>query len=338
MRDISFITDFIYDDYIKMLVDFLDYSKNKYSERTLRTYKKHLERLIGGQQKITFNTASINDQIQQLHRKGYKDGTIANFLCAVKSFQDFLDEEKKITIYLNLPFDKYKKGPVQGIFIAKDDYSSIIDDIYRQSRRSERDDYYILLLRNLLLVQLLIETGIKTGEVRNLKVSDFDAKLQTLTIKEGNRPDRILNIKRGTFLLMENYLKVRQSGVDYIFLADEIKGIANSPVTSRTIQRIVDFHTNGKYKPKDFRYTFLLLNLIRGKGIYETSDLLGGISDDTKTHIREALTKFKLDYEITEGDYNAYEYLRHKHGKTGLWKLIVKGRLEFDSVEKYGKE
>jgi site-specific recombinase XerD len=198
-------------EFIHLIVDFGEYGKQKYLPRTISQYTTHLRKFASQNDVVELNDRSIDTYIASLLRQGRKESSVNNFLNAMRSFVKFLNSEKGLSINLYLPFNLYKKSSTLALFINLYDYEKIVEEIYYTAQISESKNYYTRMLRDLSLVQLLIETGLKTDEVRQLTIDNFNLNSRQLIVQEKNRPDRKIRLLDGTIHMIKKFLKERDS-------------------------------------------------------------------------------------------------------------------------------
>lgn len=304
------------------------------STRTYTTYSHHLRDflLTLDVDKEIINQDDLDNYIEILKKRKYSDPTIINYLAAIKNFCIFCEFDKDLTFRIK---DYKHVVELKSKLVTKQDFELIIDNILYKSRYSENELVNLMILRDLLVLQLLIETGIKTGEFCALKIADIDLQKKQVNIKEINRPDRHFKIKDNTIRVLKSYLeersKIHQISSDRPLLISLMgkDGLHGSSTTTRSVQRAVVNFSDGKFTPKDFRHTFTMVQLFANRGLYVTSELLGGISDDTKSYYRSLLENMGDKIQMNEKDYDTFEYLRSKHRKSKLFELISTRKIIF---------
>ncbi|MFQ5854685.1 MAG: tyrosine-type recombinase/integrase [Anaerolineae bacterium] len=94
-------------------------------------------------------------------------------------------------------------------------------------------------VRNVAILQLLLQTGIRAGELINLQLADIDLSEDhgTLTVRgQGKRPARRIPLNQAARDALRAYLdQPRPTGASHLFLGREGK-----PLSIRSVQQIVD--------------------------------------------------------------------------------------------------
>lgn len=307
-----------------------------HNQNTARIYAKNLnEFYIWNKDKEVdkIQQQDIDKFINKLEDRGFKHSTINGYLFTLKSFFEFCSKYVILESF-HYPIDKFKKSLPNPNFISKSDYDHMLNEISKHFMSTDNWGIGRLTFRNLLIIQLLIEAGLTVSELCHMKIKDIDLLNKRINIVESGRPTRILYLSQGTVTLLKQFIENVNIERYLFYRQDRGSHVTDQSITPRSIQRVIRSYSHGKFSPRDFRWTFILLNLLKDKGIYEVSDMVGGLSDDTKTFFRLEIQKHDKTLKVTENDYNAYEYLRHKHGKKKLLDKILSGELS----TKFSKE
>jgi len=134
-------------------------------------------------------------------------------------------------------------------------------------------------MRQVLLLHLLYDTGIRVREVVRLRPSDFDKHNRTITIRnsKGNKT-RVVYYGENLRFTLNKYCKVRGSvPQNTLFESYKDKG---KPLSKRGVQYIVRqiverSRIKKKISPHSFRHTFAVHYLNRGGSIFLLQKLLG---------------------------------------------------------------
>jgi integrase/recombinase XerC len=310
---------------------FIEERAGHYSQRTLNIYFNNLKEFYAwnkNKQVEEIGQEDIDKFILRIECRGYRNSTIKGYLHSLKTFFEFCKKYNfKNKFFYN--FSRYPLDPLKINFIYKKDFNKIIDNIFHAERRSELKEAPVLLIRDLAIIQILIETGIAVAEISRLKMEDINLDKKVIFIREKNRPDRHLVISRDTVDLIEKVISFRDDTKGYLFCRLDRAAYVQNNITPRSVERLVKGYSNGKFSPKDFRHTFIMLKLLKKRGVYEVSDLVGGTSDCSKTAYRKEILKLEKEVKITRKDYNAYEYLKNRYGKLVLDILCLGDRQKF---------
>jgi len=122
-------------------------------------------------------------------------------------------------------------------------------------------------LRDLTIFQLIVYCGLKTNEVANLKVSDFNPKKQTIYLS--NRNTEIPVTKKISDNLF-NFFVDRDFEESFLF-----KTQVSDSITDRTIQNIVKSHFGVLATPNKFRNIFIINSVKTIDDFQLLSEILG---------------------------------------------------------------
>lgn len=146
---------------------------------------------------------------------------------------------------------------------------------YRALRDVSRVD-----VRLYAIVELLLQSGIRIGELANLSLEDVrdstDGKIKYLYIKaKGSHPDRKVPMNNLAFKAIQEYLKIRpESEEETLFITKN-----GRPLLVRNIRTTIDkaFEKAGikNAKVNDLRNTFISHHLANGVNLVTVSKLVG---------------------------------------------------------------
>ena len=145
-----------------------------------------------------------------------------------------------------------------------------------------------LVKRDYAIVQLLLQTGIKVGELTELQLADIELtdSRGTLTVKSnGGNSHRCIPLDAPACQALQEYLRVRppSPGVKHLFLSQE-----GNSISTRTVQRLVNVYTRAAdltgVSAHTLRYTFATSMLEEIDDVATVADLLGHRS--VKTTLR----------------------------------------------------
>jgi len=142
-----------------------------------------------------------------------------------------------------------------------------------------------LVKRDYAIIQLLLQTGIKVGELTELQLADIeltDSK-GTLTVNgNGSNSHRRIPLNVPACQALQEYLQVRppSPGVEQLFLSQE-----GNSISARTVQRLVNVYTRAAdltgVSAHTLRYTFATSMLEETGDVATVANLLGHRSVET---------------------------------------------------------
>jgi len=152
-------------------------------------------------------------------------------------------------------------------------------------------------IRERLIVELLVYTGIRVSELCSLRINDIDLNGRTIRIRSGKGDkDRIVVFSEEMLPDLRSYISMIRSRMKSEFLFPTSKSKKISPVTvEKIIRRIVArAGIQKKITPHTFRHTFATSLLRNGADLRTIQILLGHSSISTTqiyTHLDENALK-----------------------------------------------
>lgn len=249
-------------------------SRNR-SDDTIKFYRQHLSRTrnILEKQNVSTKINRINsDTIESyitysMDELNISYSTVAIRLRALRAFFNWLHDRN--IIY---------KNPMKGIVISKtntevETYSrEQLTEIFRQPDLETFVGY-----RDYALMTILLETGIRLREVRDIKMDDIKYSDSQIVIWGKNQSFRRVPFQGRAKKVLERYIKARgNSPVPYVFITHD-----DRQMRPKTIQdRIAKYGrmacvTNVRNSPHTFRHTFAKMSVQNGANIFELQKILG---------------------------------------------------------------
>ena len=280
------------DNINKKILDFLKWLKNEknYSKYTIINYGKDLklfekfleEEKISDIKKIDYKI--IRQYLSFLYDFDYENKTIARNLSTIRSFFKYLMKENIIKnnpmiLIENPKLDK--KLPKVLNSIEVDDILNIPDN---ETPLGQRDS---------LILELIYSTGIRVGELVNIKIQDIDFNDKKIIITGKGNKERIVLfgnvlLKKLNLYLNDGRKKLIKNSIDYLVLNSQ-----GNKITSRGVELIIDkiLKKGGityKISPHTLRHTFATHMLNNGADLKTVQELLGHESLSTTqiyTHV-----------------------------------------------------
>ena len=174
------------DKYLREFLDYLQYERN-YSSHTILSYKEDLILFLTYLEKekktlLELDYSFIRKYLKVLYEKNLSNKTIARKVSSLRSFCKFLQKEN----YL-------KKNPMVLISNPKIEkklpnflYETDLEEIL-----SIPDSNTPLGIRNHLILELLYSTGIRVGELVQIKLNDI-SKGRIKILGKGNKERYVL--------------------------------------------------------------------------------------------------------------------------------------------------
>ena len=194
-----------------------DKKAKNYSQHTIKGYKKVLETfkefciLENEDEELSFfdmNRYFFNSFIGFLKEKNLSDKSIEFYINVVKNFFRFISEENEIDLIKPLKKVRIKVTQKEAKHYTKEEISKI--ESYLKNLISNSNTYS--KVRNSIAILFLIYTGIRAGELLNIKKENIILDIDHFKIKilgKGNK-ERIIYIKKE--LIQNEYNKLLDLG------------------------------------------------------------------------------------------------------------------------------
>ena len=243
------------------------------SSATVLAYGKDIEQLgdflkeLGKSQPHEVSTKDLQSFMAKLHKEGYTPKSISRKTNSTKTFFRFLKVNEFITDdpALLLEHPKFEMKPPRILTKME----------YRALRDSARDD-----LRISGIIELLLQTGIRIGELSKLKVADVKfsngGKAGEVHVPPGESyPDRLVPLNKAAESAIKKYLNIRPQTKEQIMFITK----TGRPLLVRNIRTAIDryFKLAGikNAKVNDLRHTFVAHHLMSGTSLVLVSKLAG---------------------------------------------------------------
>ncbi len=277
----------------KILIKFLEYLENQknYSKNTTKSYKNDLIQFINflKEEKIfDFENVEYDDFVKfigKLKVSNFKEKTIARKVASIKSFYKFLISRKYIKKNPSLLIQSPKIPEKLPNFLTYKEILKILEIPYKDKW---------LYLRDKAIIELLYSTGIRVGELANLKINDINFVDELIKVKGKGKKERMVPVGKIALNCLIEYIEKRPNKKEEFVFLNKYGG----RLTERSIERIIKKYSliqgiNKKVTPHTFRHTFATHLLDRGADLRFVQELLGH-ERITTTQIYTHLTIEKL--------------------------------------------
>ncbi len=253
---------------------FLKYLKEKdRANATIIAYAKDIEQLIehleaGGKVNPTEATPEdLKGFVQKLEDKKYTPKSISRKINAIRTYFKFLKEEGTVNDDPSTTLTHPKIEITPPRILSKMEYRALRDAC--------RDDPRISAV-----VELLLQTGVRIGELRRLKINDIEFSENEspgkISIASwGKNPERVIPLNKPAQEALKKYLEKRpKSKEETVFITR-----SGRPFLIRNIRTTINRYYKKagieNAKVNDLRHTFVATHLSRGVPLTTVSHLAG---------------------------------------------------------------
>ena len=244
------------------------------SERTIKYYKEIIEKFVNSFDK-SIKQISTNEIRNYL--SNYKDNsscgstTIDNIRRVLSSFFSWLEDEDYII-----------KSPVRRIHKIKTAVivKEILTDENLERLRDECEN-----IRDLSLIELLISTGMRVGELVNLNISSLNFEDRSCIVLGKGNKEREVYFDAKTKLHLKEYISKRNDLNDALFVSMREPHQRLSISGIELIIRTLGMNSNiNKVHPHKFRRTLATMAIDKGMPVEQVQKLLGHVKIETTMH------------------------------------------------------
>jgi len=255
--------------------DFVYYLETQnYSPATIAAYTSDFKLLTVylHQQGITeiteIDVSVMRGYAKHLKRTGHVATGIARRIHSVASFFKWMEQEEIINDNPMRKIKPPKRDKTIPVYFRDDELAKFLD-----ARRLQHP-------LDKAIIHLIINTGLRRGEIINLKIHDIDMSASILTVRHGKGgKDRMVPLNVAAKVALDGYLSVRPSvQFESLFIAMRCKKL---PIAGAYLQRL--FHdclvetkiTRKGLTLHKLRHTFATRLLEKGADLRSLQELLG---------------------------------------------------------------
>lgn len=244
------------------------------SKRTIKYYKEIIEKFVNNFDK-SIKQISTNEIRNYL--SNYKNNsscgstTIDNIRRILSSFFSWLEDE-----------DYIMKSPVRRIHKIKTAVvvKEVLTDENLERLRDECEN-----IRDLSLIELLISTGMRVGELVNLNISSLNFEDRSCIVLGKGNKEREVYFDAKTKLHLKEYISKRNDSNEALFVSMREPHQRLSISGIELIIRTLGVNTNiNKVHPHKFRRTLATMAIDKGMPVEQVQKLLGHVKIETTMH------------------------------------------------------
>lgn len=244
------------------------------SEKTLNYYENTIRTFLDETSKELHDvtTNEIRKYLSDFQAKRNSSRTtVDNVRRILSSFFSWLEDEDYIV-----------KSPVRRIHKVRSEVT-VKETISDEQLETLRDN--CSEVRDLAMIDFLVSTGVRVGELVNINISDINFnERQCVVLGKGNK-ERTVYFNARAKVHLQNYLATRSDSTPALFVS------LSKPNTRLTINgvenRLRELGKNanvGRIHPHKFRRTLATMAIDKGMPIEQVQRLLGHCKIDTTLH------------------------------------------------------
>lgn len=244
------------------------------SEKTIKYYRSTLISWLRKSSKPVdeISTHDVRQHLSEIQAHGsVSRTTVDNVRRIFSSFFSWLEDENYI---LKSPVRRIRK--IRTETTVKETLNDEQIEILRNACAETRDK---------AMIDFLLSTGVRVGELANINISDIDFnERQCIVLGKGNKERTVYFSSRAKVNLLD-YLSTRTDSEDALFvsLSKPNKRLTISGIEARCRELAKVAHV-GRIHPHKFRRTLATMAIDKGMPIEQVQCLLGHCKIDTTLH------------------------------------------------------
>jgi len=222
--------------------------------------------------------------------------TINRKISSLKSFFNFCNREMYTSANPTLKIRNLKESRKLPTVVSEKSLQDLFDtgNIFKNNFQG---------LRDRLILELLYQTGVRVGELINIRLRDCSFSKKELLVFGKRNKQRIIPLNPSILHLLDIYIKSRAShykvtDIDFLFMSDSCKQ-SYSKMIYRIVNRYLSLVSSVQKKsPHILRHAFATHLLSRGADLNAIKDLLGHSSLlSTQVYTQVSSEKIKKVYK-----------------------------------------
>jgi len=278
---------------------YIQYEK-RYSPHTVTAYRTDLDQFftfLSAQYQITdisvIDHSMIRSWLVFLMEQGDSPRSVNRKLTSLKSFYRFLLKEGVVE---NNPMRRVispKTSKRLPEFVETASMSALIGHMQGVEGFPG--------LRDMIIVEMFYNTGIRLSELLNLKETDVDFNSDTIKVMGKRNKERIIPFSKKFGTLLKNYVKEKENSFGQhpeLFLTDKGGKMYSKQIYLIVNKHLAGFTTLDKKSPHVLRHTFATHLLNNGAELNAVKELLGHASlAATQVYTHNTIDKLKRIYK-----------------------------------------
>jgi integrase/recombinase XerC len=293
--------------FIEHFISYLHYEK-RYSPHTLSAYQKDLDQfsaflLLLEVKPEEATHSDIRSWMVSMMDKGADSKSINRKASTLRSFYKFLLRESKVSINPMMKVLSLKTAKRLPVVVEEKKLGQWLDQAMPLKVVDQSDEAYFSKLRDLVVVEILFGTGIRSAELIGLKEQDLDLYNGQIKVLGKRNKERIIPVNRSLSQLIQIYLEEKKAQKFDNNSGRLIVTNTGNDAYPKLIYRIVkfcltDISTNDKKSPHVLRHTFATSLLNNGADLNAIKELLGHSSlAATQVYTHNSVERLKTIYK-----------------------------------------
>ena len=258
-----------FEEYLKDIRNYSNYTIINYLE-DLKKYEEFLEKESLDYLKVEYSDIRLYLMYLKEDKKE-KNSSVCRNLSALRTFYNYL-LNKKIT--KTNPFI-YIEGPKKEKRLPRYFEYNELEELFKVP-----DTKTPLGQRDLLILEMLYASGVRVGELVNIKVNDINMSERKVVILGKGNKERIAYFGEYAkdilkLYLEDGYKKLNENSLDYLFLNNKKNKLTERGVRDILTRIIKKTSLNKNISPHMLRHTFATHLLNEGCDILSVQKLLG---------------------------------------------------------------
>ncbi len=261
---------------LEKYLEYLEYQRN-YSTYTVDNYREDLEEFFRYLDKERLNYLKIKYSDTRFYLMYLKDeckndnSTIDRKLSSLRGFYKYLSKNNYIDNNIFALISGPKKAKKLPRYFEYNELEELFNSIDTDTPIGQRD---------LLILEMLYATGVRVGELVNIKVKDINTSNRTILILGKGNKERIVNYGDYCEDILEKYLKdgryeLNKKNSDYLLL-NHNGGVLTERGVRFLLNKIIDNTSLTKsISPHMIRHSFATHLLNEGCDLIAVQKLLG---------------------------------------------------------------
>ena len=293
--------------FIERFISYLRFEK-RYSAHTISAYQKDLDQFSAflGSLDITLQNAAhthIRSWIVEMMDQGLDSRTINRKSSTLRSFYKFLLRESLVASNPTLRIQSLKTARRLPVVIEDNRLSAWLDSAVSKDQNREEGEQSFADLRDVLVVEMLFGTGIRSAELISLKEQDVDLYQSQIKVLGKRNKERIIPMNGTLASMVKEYMELKKTQNFNNNSGVLIVTNTGNNCYPKLIYRIVksclnQISTSDKRSPHVLRHTFATSLLNNGADLNAIKELLGHASlAATQVYTHNSAERLKTIYK-----------------------------------------